>query len=157
MKKLVIILGFFIFFNVNGLKVQAEEVPLPVQSQEFTYDIVMGGTQLFESVGPEGEQLIIEVSEMPNYLRAVNNGNYTISASTPGHWKASYQITVSNNKITRAYSPSFVAYTGSFTKAELKLDNSIQSTYYLKKKGDLFTTSINLRAKLLSNKISITY
>ncbi len=50
-----------------------------------------------------------------------------------------------------------MAYTGSFTKAELKLDSSIQSTYYLKKKGGLFTTSINLRAKLLSNKISITY
>ncbi|MGB6178796.1 DUF5626 family protein [Carnobacterium sp.] len=119
--------------------------------------MIQGGTQLFESVSPEGNQLIIEVSEIPNYLRAVNNGNYTISASMPGHWKASYQISVNSNKITRAYSPSILAYAGSFTSATLKVDSPIQTTYYLKRKLFLVTTSINLRAKLLSDKISITY
>lgn len=157
MKKLVIILGLFIFLNINSLKVHAEEVTLPVQSQEFIYDMVQGGTQQFESFSPEGDQLIIEVSETPNYLRAVNNGNYTIAASAPGHWKASYQITVNNNKITRAYSPSSIAYTGAFTGVNLKLDSPIQSTYYMKRKFALLTTSINLRAKLLSNHISITH
>lgn len=156
MKKLVVVLCWFTFFGLGVTEVKAEESN-PIDTQEILYDLEVGGTQTFESLSSEGDQLIIEIEEIPNYLRAVKNGSYKISASTSGQWKASYQISVSGNKITKAYSPSIVAYTGSFTKAELKLDNSTQSTYYLKKKGDLFTTSINLRAKLLSNKISITY
>lgn len=157
LKKTVFILSCFTFFSLGITEVQAEEENLSTNTPKLVYDLEQGGIQSVESISPEGDQLIIEVEKMPNYLRAVKNGTYKISASTSGQWKASYQISVSGNKITKAYSPSIVAYTGSFTKAELKLDSSIQSTYYLKKKGGLFTTSINLRAKLLSNKISITY
>lgn len=135
----------------------AEEETTPVVNQEVLYDMNQGGTQTFEVVDNEDKKLVIEVEEIPNYLRSVKNGSYKISASTTGQWKASYYITVSNNKITKAYSPSIVAYAGSFTSADLKIDNSTQSTYYIKRKVFLITTSINLRAKLLSNNISITY
>lgn len=156
MKKLVVLLCWFIFFSLDVTEVKAEEAN-SIDTKEVIYDLAVGGTQTFESLSPDGEQLIIEIEEIPSYFRAVKNDSYQIAASTAGQWKASYQITVSGDKITRAYSPAIVAYTGSFTQAELKLDSSIQSTYYLKRKVGLFTTSINLRAKLQSNKISITY
>ncbi len=102
MKRLVAILIFFSFFNFSAVEAQAEEVDLPIQSKELIYDMDKGGKQILEGLSPGGEKIIIEVEEIPNYFRSVKTGNYTISASMPGNWKASYRITVSNNKITRA-------------------------------------------------------
>lgn len=48
---------------------------------------------------------MIEVEEIPSMLRAVKNGNYKISAATPGQWKAEYQISISGNKITKLILP----------------------------------------------------
>lgn len=157
LKKILIVVGFLTLINFSTTNIIAVEATAPIVNQEVLYDMNQGGTQTFEVVDNEGEKLVIEVEEIPNYLRSVKNGNYKISAFTTGQWKASYYITVSNNSIVKAYSPSILAYVGSFTSADLKVDNSKQSTYYIKRKVFLITTSINLRAKLLSNKISITY
>lgn len=157
MKKILIVFGFLALINFSTTNVMAEEETIPVVNQEVLYDMNQGGKQTFEVIDSEGGQVVIEVEQIANYLRSVKNGNYKISASTTGQWKASYYITVSNNKITKAYSPFITAYTGSFASADLKIDHSTQSTYYMKRKVFLMTTSINLRAKLLSNTISITY
>ena len=157
LKKIFLILSYLTFFTLSTSLVQAKEVTKQLETQEILYNLEEGGIQLFESMTSEGNQIIIKVEEIPVFSKGVTNGAYKISASTPGHWEASYQILVNNNKITNAYSPSIKAYTGSFISAELKLDNSAQATYYMKKKTYLITTSINLRANLLPDKISITY
>ncbi|MCI3029502.1 DUF5626 family protein [Desemzia sp. C1] len=159
MKKTVFILGciMLVFVSLPTAKVHAEESHFSTEAPELIYDLAQGGTQTFERVSPEGEPLVIEVEEMPNSLRSVKNDTYKISASTAGQWQASYQIDVSQNKIIKAYAPAIVAYIGSFTSAILKVDHATQATYYLKRKVFLFTTTINLRAKVQSNKIAITY
>lgn len=157
MKKIVFILGLAALFSFGAQEVQAEAAQTARIQEKIVYDLEQGGTQTFDVVTPAGEEVVIEVEEIPSFLRAVKNGNYKISAATPGQWKAEYQITISGNKITKAYSPSVVAYTGSFTSAKLTVDNTKQATYYLKRKVALITTSLNLRAKLLTNSISISY
>ncbi|MEG0475434.1 MAG: DUF5626 family protein, partial [Carnobacterium sp.] len=157
MKKTFLILGLAALFSFGAQEVQAEAEQTVGDQGKIVYDLEQGGTQSFVVVTPAGENMFIEVEERPNLLRSVKNGNYKISAATPGQWKAEYQITISGNKITKAYSPSVVAYTGSFASAKLSVDNTKQATYYLKRKVSLITTSINLRAKLLTNSISISY
>ncbi|MGX7394996.1 DUF5626 family protein [Carnobacterium mobile] len=157
MKKILLILGLIAFISFGAQEVQAEAAQPTGNQEKIIYDLEQGGTQSFTVVTSAGEEIVIEVEEIPSMLRAVKNGNYKISAATLGQWKAEYQISISGNKITKAYSPSIVAYTGSFTSAKLTVDNTKQATYYLKRKVSLITTSINLRAKLLTNSISISY
>lgn len=157
MKKILLILGLVVFISFGTQEVHAEAAQPTGNQEKIIYDLEQGGTQSFTVVTSAGEEIVIEVEKIPSMLRSVKNGNYKISAATPGQWKAEYQISISGNKITKAYSPSIVAYTGSFTSAKLTVDNTKQATYYLKRKVSLITTSINLRAKLLTNSISISY
>lgn len=87
----------------------------------------------------------------------IKNGTYKITKEKVLQWKASYKIDVSNNKITRAHSASATAYTGSFKSLLLKVNSTIQATYYLRRTLLSGESSISLRATISGNSISITY
>lgn len=161
MKKILFALGCLFFVNLGATtEVKAEEISLPSANQEVLYDINQGGLQQFEVTDDSGEDYIIIIEEDQNLLKAarsVGNGTYTITKERPLQWKASYKIDVKSNKITRAHSSSAVAYTGSFKRTSLKVDSSIQATYYLKRTLLLAESSINLRARLSGSTISVTY
>ena len=125
------------------------------------YDLEVGGTQSFTLIDENHEEVIITVEEiLPTSnvsLFAVSNGSYRISGTRSGIWEANYYITVSNNNITRAYSPSATALSGSFTSTSLKVDNTKQATYYLDWKLGMFTSKHYLRSNISNGSLIISY
>lgn len=141
-----------IFFLASASVVKAETI----DEQNVLYNMDEGGTQTFEIFDENEEKTIIEIEEI-NSTYSINNGTYKISKKRPLQWEVSYYIDVKNNKITRAHSPSATAFLGSFTSTSLRVDNSKQATYYLKRKVTLNESQINVREKLTNNSISVTY
>lgn len=123
---------------------------------EVMYDMTKGGVQMFETINEFGEEVTLTIEKEPSMIRAVGNGTYNITASTL-QWKAGYKISVNSDRIAYAYGGYHSSSIGSFTSARLGVDNSRQATYYLNRKVGLINYSINLRAKLLTNTISVSY
>ncbi|HAQ4843046.1 TPA: hypothetical protein IXT14_003070 [Enterococcus faecium] len=143
-------LSFFLF-EVNTVEAY-------VVNNGVYYNLIQGGTQEFMEVDEEGNPILIRVEEVPGLsLFSVNNGNYKISGSKFGMWKANYYVTVSNNQFIRAYSPSAVAVTGSFTSTRLSLVSSKKASYTLEWKAGILSSNSYLDATLTDNSINITY
>ena len=154
MKKIFLILSMcFSFFLFEAGHVQASET-----DEGVYYDLIEGGTQEFTRLDADGKPILIRVEEVPGIsLFSVSNGNYKISGSKFGMWEASYYVTVSNNQITRAYSPSAIAVTGSFTTTKLSLVSSKKASYTLAWKAGILSSTSYLTATLTESSINITY
>lgn len=152
MKK-ALIFGAVIFFSIlgTGSVSHAEE-----NQGSVTYSLSDTAKQTSSIVTDKGEELIITIEKEPSLSRALGNGTYTVSTERRGSWKASYQVTVKNNSITTTKNASATAITGSFTSKSLRIDNSKQATYYLKRKVGTSTATINLRAKINGSKLNIS-
>ena len=106
----------------------------------------------------EGRTMHIVVEEIPGIsLFSLNNGSYRISGKKTGLWEASYYISVTNETITRAYSPNAIAITGSFSSTYLGLDSNKQATYYLGWKMGILNYNHYLRATIRNGFLSVTY
>lgn len=152
MKK-ALILGAVIFFCIAG----KESVSNAEENQEsVTYSLSDTTKQTSSVVTDEGEEIIITIEREPSLSRALRNGTYTVSTERRGSWKASYQVTVKNNSITATKNASATAISGSFTSKSLRIDNSKQATYYLKRKVGTSTATINLRAKIDGSKLTVS-
>lgn len=154
MKKifLIFIVGFFFLFT-NESNVQAYE-----STEGVFYDLAKGGTKEFIVPEENGDSVYILIEEISeNSLFSVNNGNYKITGKKPGLWEASYYISIMNGNITRAYSPSATAITGSFLSTNLGLDSSKQVSYYLRWKLGVLSYNHYLRATISNNSLNITY
>jgi len=117
-----------------------------------------GGTQEFITSDSEGRTMHIVVEEIPGIsLFSLNNGSYRISGKKTGLWEASYYISVTNETITRTYSPSATAITGSFSSTYLRLDSNKQATYYLGWKMGILNYNHYLQATIRSGSLNITY
>ncbi|MFD1900860.1 DUF5626 family protein [Enterococcus termitis] len=152
MKK-TLILGAVLFFCMigKGTVSHAEE------HQEFvTYSLFNEKKQVTNVITEEGEELIITIEKEPSLSRALGNGTYTVSTERRGSWKASYQVIVKNNSITTTKNASATAISGSFTSKSLRIDNSKQATYYLKRKVGTSTATINIRAKINGSKLNVS-
>lgn len=123
---------------------------------EVVYDMTKGGVQTFKRINELGEEVTLTVEKEPSMLRAVGNGTYNITASTL-QWKAGYKISVMSDRISSAYGGYHSSSIGSFTSARLAVDNPKQATYYLNRRVGFINYPINLRAKLLTNTISVSY
>lgn len=154
MKKILLV--FVLCFSFTLFKIG------DVQASETTnavyYDLNKGGTQEFVSSDSEGHTVHIVVEEVPGIsLFSVNNGNYKISGKKLGQWEASYYVTVSGSRFTRAYSPSAAATIGSFTRTALSLVSDRVASYELAWKAGALASTSFLNATLGSSAISITY
>ena len=152
MKK-IFIFGTVVFLSLvsKGAVSYAEEIPTSV-----TYPLRATEKQISSIVTEEGEELIITIEKEPALSRALGNGTYTVSTERKGSWKASYQVTIKNNSITTAKNAKAVAISGSFTSKSLRIDNSKQATYYLKRKVGTSTATINLRAKINGSRLNVS-
>ncbi|MCA5013631.1 MULTISPECIES: DUF5626 family protein [unclassified Enterococcus] len=152
MKK-VFILGIVVFLSLvsKGAVGYAEETPASI-----TYPLRTTEKQISSIITEEGEELIITIEKEPSISRALGNGTYTVSTERKGSWRASYQLTIKNNSITTAKNAKAVAISGSFTSKSLRIDNTKQATYYLKRKVGTSTATINLRAKINGSRLNIS-
>lgn len=128
-----------------------------------TYDVALGGKQTFSVLDEDQKEIIITVEEVfPESstdisLFSVSNGSYKISGSKPGFWEASYYITVTSQKITRAFSPSATAITGNLIKTNLSLISDKKTSYEIAWKAGILKSTFYLNATLNNDSISITY
>ena len=135
------------------------------EGSPFIYNLDEGGRQEFSAVTEDGEEIMVVVEEVfPEQntrnsfsLFSVANGNYRISGKKVGQWEASYYVTVSGDRLTRAYAPVASATTGSFTRTSLALLSDKKASYELAWKYGLLSTTSYLSAILGINAISITY
>ena len=135
------------------------------EGSPFIYNLDEGGRQEFSAVTEDGEEIMVVVEEVfPEQntrnsfsLFSVANGNYRISGKKVGQWEASYYVTVSGDRLTRAYAPVASATTGSFTRTSLALLSNKKASYELAWKYGLLSTTSYLNAILGSSSISITY
>lgn len=154
MKKILLV--FVVFFSFTLFK--TGEVQASSVADVVYYDLKKGGTQEFITSDVEGHTIHIVVEEVPGIsLFSMNNGSYKISGSKAGFWEASYYISVLNENITRAYSPSATAITGSFSSTRLTLDSSKQATFYLAWKAGFLNNNIYLRSTISNGSLLITY
>ena len=136
-----------------------------LEGSTFIYNPDEGGRQEFSGVTEDGEEILVVVEEVfPEQntrnsfsLFSVANGNYRISGKKIGQWEASYYVTVSGDRLTRAYAPVASATTGSFTRTSLALLSNKKASYELAWKYGLLSTTSYLNAILGSSSISITY
>lgn len=152
MKK-TLILGTVVFLGIfgKGSVSHAEET-----QESVTYSLSDSTKQTSSVVTGEGEEIIITIEKEPSLSRALGNGTYTVSTERRGSWKASYQLIVKNNSITDTKNANATAISGSFTSKSLRIDNSKQATYYLKRKVGTSTATINLRAKIVGSKLNVS-
>lgn len=150
-KMIVSLVGVLLLCMISGFNMQAKAA-----KNEAEYDMTQGGTQQFTILDDDLEEVVITVEEEPTLSKAVKNGTYNITSEKAGQWKASYQIVVSSNAITKAINPSATAYIGSFTSKNLVLETSKQATYYLTRKQGYLESKLKVRATLNTSSITIT-
>lgn len=100
----------------------------PETTTSVSYDLSVGGTQVFRLTDENGEESIITITELKSSAR-VANGVYQIKHTKTGFWSAGYKISVSNNRITSAYEKYATPVFGSITDDVLSMDSSKQVSY----------------------------
>lgn len=100
----------------------------PEIANSASYDLSVGGTQVFHLIDENGEESIITITELKSSAR-VANGAYQITHTKKGLWSAGYKISVSNNRITSAYEKYATPTVGSITDDVLSIDSSKQVSY----------------------------
>ena len=151
-----ILLVFCLLFSFSLFK--TGEVQASSADDAVYYDLEKGGTQEFITSDSSGTTIHIVVEELSGIsLFSMNNGSYKISGRKAGFWEASYYVSVLNENITRAYSPSATAITGSFSSTRLTLDSNKQATFYLAWKSGFLNNNIYLRSTISNGSLLITY
>lgn len=150
MKKVVAIMLMIFVFVANICTVQAAEV----SGEEAIYDLEKGGTQQFALVDDNGDEMIIIVEELSGNER-ISAGNYKVTHTTSS-WSAGFYVTISSNKITKAYSPFHSVESGSISSATLTLNSSTQATYSFKHKWGIITWNTGVVAKISNGDLVVS-
>ena len=124
------------FASDTNSQVQTETNVLSTVAE---YDLTCGETQTFAVLDANGEVYSVTFEPLTPVSR-IASGSYRITKTKPNAWTASMVITISNNVITKAGSPS-VSYPGkniisqiatrnSGTTATLKFKYMFSSNFY---------------------------
>lgn len=92
-----------------------------------SYDLEKGGTQTFFILNENGDYDEIIVEEISGNAR-IDNGTYKITHKALA-WTAGFYITISSNKIIKAYSPYYTVSLGNISSDYLTLNNTTTATY----------------------------
>ncbi len=109
-------------FMMNTFMVSAAE-----PQKEAVYDLKKGGTQTFVIENADGDIQRVTIEEITDNARVADD-TYKVSYET-SHWKAGFYVSVSNNQITRAYSPFYSILQGEIQDASLVRNSSVKVTY----------------------------
>lgn len=149
-KALFLMLGVISLFLMTSVNTKADEV----EKVNASYDLTVGGTQTFDNVDSNREEIEITVSE-ENTSPLLANKAYTASKKGSG-WNLSYKINVNNNKITSAYGLNAVATAGSFTSSSLnKISNTIAQWKGVHKRG-LLSNNVSCTATISGGSLQVT-
>lgn len=97
------------------------------QNNYASYDLKKGGTQTFYILNEDEDYEEIIVEEISGNTR-VDNGTYKITYKALA-WEAGFYLTISNNKVTNAYSPFYEAFSGKISNPLLTRNSNITATY----------------------------
>ena len=108
---------------LSPMKAFAAELPA-----EAVYDLEKGGTQTFTIQDEEGEIHHVTIEEVAGNAR-ISNGNYKVTYDNTLFWTAGFYVSVSSNKLTKAYSPFHSVLSGSIQFPVLNLNSNTKATY----------------------------
>ena len=120
-----------------------------------SYDLEAGGTQTFHLEDSDGNEIIVTVEELTGNSR-VSNGSYKVTYEYLNIWEAGFTVTVSGNKITRAYSPFYSCSLGSISNASLSLNNRTKASYTFIHKWALFNASTGVVATISGTDLNVS-
>lgn len=85
----------------------------------------------------------------------IADNNYRVTYEAV-NWTAGFYITVSNNKITRAYSPFYSVARGEIKSAELSLNSNTKATFSFLYKLTIFTYDTGVIASISNSNLNVT-
>lgn len=156
-KKLIssLIVMSLLTLNINSIfaKEDGEE---DTNSKTFIYDLNDEEDQYFSYYDYDsGEYVKVSIEKIDIFDKTITNGRYKISTVREGSWSASFEISITNYKITSAGNAQATALVGSFISKNLIIDNSTMATYYLKRKIGILATNFYLRAQIENSNLKV--
>lgn len=153
-KILTLVLIGILFSNVLGVTALASEEKI-TYAKEAVYDLEKGGSQTFVVYNENGEREYIVVEEISSNSKMAN-GDYQVSYTSTGSWKAGFKVTISNNKITKAFSPSCVAIVGRISGSSLVRNSDIRATYSFLHTVGTAPLSTGVKAVISNNQLVVS-
>lgn len=123
--------------------------------KEAVYDLNVGGTKKIEVYDEDGKKAYVTISEITTNNR-INNGDYQVTYTSPGAWRAGFKVTISNNKIIRVYSPSYEVVTGRISGASLVRNNDTRATYSFVYSTPSLSISTGVKAVVSNNQLIVS-
>ena len=120
-----------------------------------TYDIEEGGAQTSHTTDQDGNNIIITIEEIESNAR-ISNGSYKVTYEHTLFWTAGFSVTISNNKITSAYSPFYSVACGSISSPSLTLNSSTKATYKFIHKSGLLSTTTGVVATISGTTLNVS-
>ena len=155
-KKLISGLIVMSLLSLNISTIFAKEDEKEEGSKIFIYDLNDEEDQYFSYYDHDnGEYVRVSIEKIDIFDKTITNGRYKISTVREGSWSASFEISVTNYKITSAGNAQATALVGSFISKNLIIDNSVMATYYLKRKIGVLATNFYLRAQIENSNLKV--
>lgn len=124
----LVLLSIMVMISNNPIIAKASEEDVNEISKNAVYDLEEGGKKIFTVCEDSGEVGYITIEKVESENR-MSNGDYQISYSSTAAWKAGFKVTISNNKIEKVYSPTYVVITGKISGTSLKKVSTTKATY----------------------------
>lgn len=122
---------------------------------EVVYDLEKGGTQVFHLTEEDGSSSEIVIEPVPSVFR-ISNGTYKISKTVKNRWTASFYVSISSNKITKAYNKSCKALVGKISASSLVRNSSTKATLEFSIKHATINVPIKITAYIKNNKLAVS-
>jgi len=155
MKKNRMILVFIAAFCLFNQRITTHADMIPETSTYAEYNLVEGETETIQIADLNNQPVYVTISKDFSPARALGNGTYKITYTSPGAWKAGYKINISNNTITSVHSPYHFAITGNVQSGRLVKNNSKQVSYYVIYKKNGLRSNPCVRSKISGNTLKI--
>lgn len=131
------------------------EISSETVATEVVYDLEEGGTQIFHLTEEDGSSSEIVIEPVPSVFR-ISNGTYKISKTVKNRWTASFYVSISSNKITKAYNKSCKALVGKISASSLVRNSSTKATLTFFIKYANIDVSIKIIAYIKNNKLAVS-
>ncbi len=122
---------------------------------EVVYDLEEGGTQVFHLTEEDGSSSEIVIEPVPSVFR-ISNGTYKISKTVKNRWSASFYVSISSNKITKAYNKSCKALAGKISDSSLVRNSNTKATLAFSIKHANIKVPIKIIAYIKNNKLAVS-
>lgn len=148
-KKSFLIGLILMIIYTNSISVNASSMP-----QEILYDLHKGETQEFTLYNPNGDIQQVIIEEIIDATRITDN-TYKISFKT-SNWEAGFYVVISNNQITKAYSPFHTVLRGKIQYASLIHNSNVKATYSFVYQATLLKYNTGVVATISNSNLKVT-